>query len=212
MLYKCDQCEFFSSRQDVVTRHKQSVHGVLKFHCDQCPFVSNRKDNLVRHKVSKHLKRPLEDDAPPPKKARTTPPTPTRPVQPFRPSVIVANSKQHLVARPFVIQRTQPSKRPREAVHHKPSKKIGIDPPTRQSQPSNPTPVARSLNPNPVAGPSNPNPSQHLVAEPSKQPPSCWTFKPKPSCWTFKPSCRTLELFKMFEKFLRKEKYVKTHA
>ena len=80
MSFICDQCEARFNHQKSIRRHKQSVHGDIKFHCDQCPYSSKWKDNLVRHKVSKHRERPIEADAPPSKKLRIDPPT--------RPSVI----------------------------------------------------------------------------------------------------------------------------
>ena len=52
--YKCNQCEYKSTSQHNLLKHKESVHDGVKYQCDQCDHKSTQKVNLERHIKAKH--------------------------------------------------------------------------------------------------------------------------------------------------------------
>jgi len=52
-VYKCDQCEYTSKKQEHLKRHKTSVHLIERnFICDTCGRRFKRKDILDQHSLT----------------------------------------------------------------------------------------------------------------------------------------------------------------
>ena len=54
-MYSCGQCNFNSSYQHCLIRHKKSKHEGVVYCCDQCDFITPHSSNLKVHKKAKHL-------------------------------------------------------------------------------------------------------------------------------------------------------------
>ncbi|KAK9891271.1 hypothetical protein WA026_013582, partial [Henosepilachna vigintioctopunctata] len=55
--YKCESCDYVTTRKNNFQTHVESLHLKLRNHkCDKCDYSSSSKSNLDRHIKSVHLK------------------------------------------------------------------------------------------------------------------------------------------------------------
>lgn len=53
MAFICDECGIKLGCNDVLIRHKRTIHG-LRMQCSKCPATFNRRDNYLRHLRTYH--------------------------------------------------------------------------------------------------------------------------------------------------------------
>ena len=52
--YKCDQCDFRTTRKDVLQNHESTVHNFASYACNQCNSKYSYESSLMKHKKSVH--------------------------------------------------------------------------------------------------------------------------------------------------------------
>ena len=52
--YQCDQCQYQATQQGYLKAHKLSLHEGVKFDCDQCEYKATFATHLTQHKKVKH--------------------------------------------------------------------------------------------------------------------------------------------------------------
>ena len=52
--YQCDQCQYQATQQGYLKAHKLSLHEGVKFDCDQCEYKATFTTHLTQHKKVKH--------------------------------------------------------------------------------------------------------------------------------------------------------------
>ena len=57
MLFKCDKCNYVSSRNEYLKKHVRNQHSTNSYHCTNCDHVTGRKDSLLRHMGTHHEKK-----------------------------------------------------------------------------------------------------------------------------------------------------------
>ena len=58
--YKCNQCDYDSTRQQILLEHQRNTHvggGHITNRCDQCDYQSKLKGTLAEHRINKHGER-----------------------------------------------------------------------------------------------------------------------------------------------------------
>ena len=53
VIYSCNQCEYTGSRQ-ALRYHIRSLHDGIRLSCDQCNYETSQQSNLKRHKETEH--------------------------------------------------------------------------------------------------------------------------------------------------------------
>ena len=54
VLYRCDEYNYKTSKQSVLTQHKQAQHEGVMYSCDQCHYKATQKGKIKAHKQSQH--------------------------------------------------------------------------------------------------------------------------------------------------------------
>lgn len=57
MRYRCDQCDYVSTKESYLTMHKRAKHTEhlgMNYSCDKCEYVTTKENYLSMHKRAKH--------------------------------------------------------------------------------------------------------------------------------------------------------------
>ena len=54
MMYPCDECDYTTRSETMLSSHKQAKHEIIWHYCDQCEYKYKNKSEIERHKDGKH--------------------------------------------------------------------------------------------------------------------------------------------------------------